>query len=108
MNNLIHQDALDHLIQNGGSINDRTGKRIGTVGRFYVPDGTREVGWVTLAPGFFSTSEIFIPLDDAWIDGLALFVAFSKETIEAAPRQNRDGVLSEDEARELLAHYGVH
>ncbi|WP_054011441.1 hypothetical protein [Arthrobacter sp. ERGS1:01] len=107
MNNLIHQDDLNPLIQNGGTVHDRSGEQIGTLGRFYVPDGTHEAAWVTLAPGLFSTSETFIPLDSAWIDGLALYVTFSREKIEAAPRQNRDGVLTGDEARELVAYYGA-
>jgi hypothetical protein len=61
MNNLIHQDDLDHLIQNGGTVHDRAGEQIGTLGRFYVPDGTREAAcsvktkpgnwWPTTEPG---------------------------------------------------------
>ncbi|WP_104092104.1 hypothetical protein [Arthrobacter sp. GMC3] len=106
MNNLIHQDDLNHLIQNGGIVNDIAGKQIGTIGRFYIPDGTREVAWVTLAPGLLAMSETFIPLDGAWIDGLALYVAFSQDVIDAPPRQNRDWVLTQEEAEELVAHYG--
>ncbi|HEY8293933.1 MAG TPA: PRC-barrel domain-containing protein [Micrococcaceae bacterium] len=104
---MINQEDLNYLIQNGGAVNDRDGERIGTVGRFYVPDGTGQVGWVTVAPALFASSETFIPLDGAWLDGLAVFVAYSKEAVEAAPRQNRDGELSAEEARELLAHYGA-
>lgn len=81
------------------------GEKIGKVGQVYLDDYTGEPQWVTVSTGFFGSSESFVPLDAAELDGETLRVPYTKETVKGAPRVAPDGHLDESEQDELYRYY---
>lgn len=63
--------------------------------------------WVTVRTGLFGTSETFVPLDTARIDGSDLVVAQAREVIKDAPRVEVDGALTPEEEQVRYRHYGI-
>lgn len=83
------------------------GDKVGTAGQFYLDDETGAPEWATVKTGLFGSSESFVPLKGATLDGQAVVVAYDKDTIKAAPRVDNDGSLSPDEEDTLYRHYGL-
>lgn len=82
-------------------------ERIGRVGQVYLDDRTQEPNWVTVKTGLFGTKELFIPLDQATLEGKHLVVPYSKATVIAAPRTEIDQNLSPAEEDDLYDYYRV-
>ena len=80
------------------------GDKVGTAGQFYLDDETGAPEWVTVKTGLFGSSESFVPLKGATLDGQAVAVAYDKDTIKAAPRVDNDGSLSPAEEDTLYRH----
>ena len=89
-----------------GTVVDNNGDKIGKVGDVYNDDRTGNPSWVTVNTGLFGTSNTFIPLDDAQVDGDTIRVPFSKDKVKDAPRVDADRHLDADEERELYRYYG--
>ena len=89
-----------------GHVVDNNGDKIGKVGDVYNDDRTGNPSWVTVNTGLFGTSNTFIPLDDAQVDGDTIRVPFSKDKVKDAPRVDADRHLDADEERELYRYYG--
>ena len=84
---------------------DRDGDKIGKVGQIYADNETGEPTFATVSTGLFGTSETFVPLTNAKLEGDDLHVAYTKEQVKDAPRVDDDGELSPAEEDRLYAHY---
>ena len=91
----------------GSTLYDNDGDKVGKVGQLYLDDQTGEPTWVTVSTGFFGSSETFVPVEGARLDGDDLRVAYDKDKIKGAPRIDADQHLSETEEAELYRYYGL-
>ena len=101
---MMNEEQIQSL-QNDGVVVDQAGDKIGKVGQVYLEDSTGEPAWVTVKTGLFGTSESFVPLQAATVQGEQIRVPFSKGQVKDAPRVEEDGHLSVEEERELFAYY---
>ncbi len=102
---MISKDQIQHI--SGGKAVDNDGDKIGSVGQVYLDDATGEPEWMTVSTGLFGTSETFIPLRDAQVDGDTVRVPYSKDKVKDAPRVDADQHLDHDQERELYRYYDV-
>ncbi|MEO6955727.1 MAG: PRC and DUF2382 domain-containing protein [Antricoccus sp.] len=103
---MIRNEHLEKL-QHGNAI-DEEGDKIGSIGQVYLDDNTGEPAWVTVNTGLFGTSESFIPLDNANIQGDDLVLPYSKSKIKDAPKMDADQHLDVEQERELYQYYGLN
>jgi uncharacterized protein (TIGR02271 family) len=92
----------------GSNAVDNDGDKLGKVGQVYLDDQTGRPEWATISTGLFGTSETFVPLTDASVDGGTLRVPYEKAKVKDAPRVDTgQGHLSPDEEAELYRYYGI-
>lgn len=84
---------------------DKDGEKIGKVGQIYADNETGEPTFATVSTGLFGTSESFVPLKGARMDGDDLRVDYLKEQVKDAPRVDDNGQLSPAEEDRLYEHY---
>ncbi|MBG6216067.1 uncharacterized protein (TIGR02271 family) [Arthrobacter sp. CAN_A6] len=104
---MITQDDVNTLLRGRGKVFASDGDKLGPIGQIYVDDDTDRASWVTVNTGLFGTSETFIPLEGAVIDGKDLRVTYPKDRVKDAPKVDRDGHLSPEEEHLLYRHYGL-
>jgi uncharacterized protein (TIGR02271 family) len=63
---------------------------------------------VTARTGLFGTSESFIPLEGARLEGSDVVVPYSKDQVKDAPRVDAEGHLDPSEEDRLYEHYQLH
>lgn len=102
---MIGKDQVQLLM--GCTALDSNGDTVGAVGQVYLDDRTGEAAWVTVNTGLFGTTESFIPLAAADLDGDVLRVSYPKETVKGAPKVATDGHLEMSEERELYRYYDL-
>ena len=90
-----------------GSVVGSDGESIGKVGQVYVDNQTGQPSWVTVKTGWFGTSESFVPLDAASVDGDTIRVPYDKDTIKDAPHNEVGVELTETDETELYSYYGI-
>jgi uncharacterized protein (TIGR02271 family) len=82
-------------------------EKIGKVGQVFLDDQTGRPEFVTVNTGLFGTSESFVPVDDADLEGDRLVVPFTKEKVSDAPAVDVDaGHIDETEEQRLYEYYG--
>ncbi|MGD7733348.1 PRC-barrel domain-containing protein [Propionibacteriaceae bacterium G57] len=86
---------------------DSDGEKVGGVGQVFLDEQTGQPSWVTVRTGLFGLKESFVPLVDARLEGGALHVAFTKDFIKEAPRQDPDTPMTVAEEDALQAYYGT-
>ena len=92
----------------GGNAVDSEGAKIGSVGQIYLDDQSGQPEWVTVKTGLFGTSETFIPLRDAQVDGQDLKLPYTKSKIKDAPRMSdADEHLDVEQEQKLYEYYGL-
>ncbi|MDQ2849832.1 MAG: PRC and DUF2382 domain-containing protein [Actinomycetota bacterium] len=91
----------------GGNVVGSDGAKIGSVGQVYLDDQSGAPEWVTVKTGLFGTSESFVPLREAQVEGNDVKVPYTKDKVKDAPRVNADQHLDHDEERELYRYYDV-
>jgi uncharacterized protein (TIGR02271 family) len=99
----------EHQISNviGSTAVGADGK-LGSVGEVYLDDETGRPEWATVNTGLFGTSETFVPIANASVDGDRLTVPFTKDQIKDAPNVDADGGhLDQSEEARLYQHYGM-
>jgi PRC-barrel domain len=79
--------------------------KLGRIGQIYLDDETSEPTWVTVKTGLFGTSESFVPLNQARLEGDDIVVDYDKDTIKNAPRIDADGDLTPREELALFRYY---
>ncbi|MHA7146229.1 DUF2382 domain-containing protein [Arthrobacter sp. TmT3-37] len=104
---MITQSNIDTLLGNGGNVLGSDGEKIGSIGQVYLDDQTGEPSWVTAKTGLFGTSESFVPLQGADVEGHDVRVPYSKHQVKDAPRIESDGNLSPEEEDRLYRHYEI-
>jgi uncharacterized protein (TIGR02271 family) len=95
------------LAGGSGNVLDTSGDKIGSIGQVYLDDSTGEPSWVTVKTGLFGTSESFVPLQNARVDGDDVVVGFDKDTVKGAPRIDADNNLSPAEEDNLYTYYNL-
>lgn len=96
----VHQGLAGHVL-------DSDGNKIGEVAQVYLDDESGQPEWVTVNTGPFGTSESFVPLVAASVDGENVRIPFSKEQVEGAPRVDDGDHLDAEQERELYRYYGL-
>ncbi len=102
---MISNDQIAQIT--GTTVHSVDGEKIGKAGQVYLDDSTGQPSWVTVNTGMFGTSESFIPLQDATIDGETLTVPYAKDKVKDAPRVAVDGHLEPSEEDSLYSYYDV-
>ncbi|MBO1766778.1 MULTISPECIES: PRC and DUF2382 domain-containing protein [unclassified Allobranchiibius] len=92
----------------GGNAVDSEGAKIGSIGQIYLDDQSGQPEWVTVKTGLFGTSETFIPIRDAEVDGNDLRLPYSKDKVKDAPRvSDADEHLDVEQEQKLYEYYGL-
>ncbi|AKU15687.1 DUF2382 domain-containing protein [Luteipulveratus mongoliensis] len=91
----------------GGHALDSNGEKIGSIGEVYLDDRTGNPAWVTVNTGLFGTSESFIPLQDASVEGKDVKVPYTKDKVKDAPRVDAEQHLDVEQEKALYRYYGV-
>lgn len=103
----ITQEQLPQLVSGGGTVYTTQRDKIGRIGQIYLDNQTGEPKWVTVSTGLFGTSESFVPLAEAIVDGDDIVVGYDKDTVKDAPRIDPDGDLSPEEEQQLYSYYEI-
>jgi uncharacterized protein (TIGR02271 family) len=91
----------------GKTVYSGEGDKIGKVGQVFLDDQSGDPEFLTVNTGLFGTSESFVPVDGASIDGDRVTVPHSKDKVKDAPRVELDGDhLDESDERRLYEYYG--
>lgn len=104
---MITKEQLSQLA--GATVQDESGDKVGNVDQIYLDDDTGVPSWVTVTTGWFGSSQSFIPLEGARLDGDEVRVAHSKDKIKDAPRvdQDGDGHIERSQEDKLYSYYGL-
>ncbi|MFJ5692905.1 PRC and DUF2382 domain-containing protein [Arthrobacter sp. NPDC093125] len=104
---MLTKEHIDDLLQRNGNVLSADGDKIGSVGQVYADDADGQPTWVTVKTGLFGTSESFIPLQGARLEGDDIVVPYTKDQVKDAPRVDTDGHLEPTEEDRLYDHYGI-
>jgi uncharacterized protein (TIGR02271 family) len=102
---VLAKEHLDDVLHRDGNILSTDGAKIGPIGQIYADDDNGQPTWVTARTGLFGTSESFVPLEGARIEGSNIVVPYSKDQVKDAPRVDVDGHLDPSEEDRLYEHY---
>jgi len=90
----------------GKTVYSGEGDKIGKVGQVFLDDETGRPEFLTVNTGLFGSSESFVPVDGASIDGDNVSVPYGKDKVKDAPRVDLDGNhLNESDERRLYEYY---
>ena len=104
---MLTKEHIDDLLQRNGNVLSADGDKIGSVGQVYADDADGQPTWVTVKTGLFGTSESFVPLQGARLEGDDIVVPYTKDQVKDAPRVDTDGHLEPTEEDRLYDHYGI-
>jgi hypothetical protein len=102
---MLTREDIEGLLSKGGNVVGSDGGQIGGIGQLYSDDDTGEPTWVTVKTGLFGTSQSFVPVEGARIDGADLVVPYTRDQVKDAPRVDTDGRLDPAEEARLYTHY---
>ncbi|MFC9335491.1 YsnF/AvaK domain-containing protein [Arthrobacter sp. NPDC057009] len=105
---MLTKEHIDDLLNKNGNIVSADGDKIGSFGQVYADDANGQPTWVTARTGLFGTSESFIPLEGARLEGDDIVVPYSKNQVKDAPRVDADGHLDPAEEDRLYEHYQLN
>ena len=80
---MIDKELLDRLY--GTVVYDSSGDKIGKLSTVYLDDRTDEPTFATVSTSKLLTTESFVPLRGARVDGSEVHVQFTKEQVKDAP-----------------------
>lgn len=98
--------AHDDLYWEGETVFDSNGTRVGTIDAIYADSDIR-IQWATVTTGWFARTSLFVPLRDAQRTPQGIVIAHAGDRIKRAPRIAPNETLSDEEQRQLHAHYGL-
>ncbi|MBT2548033.1 DUF2382 domain-containing protein [Arthrobacter sp. ISL-65] len=104
---MFSRENIDGVLNAGGNVLTTDGDKIGSIGQVYADDNSGEPSFVTVKTGLFGTSESFVPLEGARIEGNDILVPYTKDQVKDAPRVAEDGHLEPGEEDRLYGHYGL-
>jgi len=100
-------DAQDARSIMGTTAYGSDGNKIGKVGQLYLDDQTGQPEFITVNTGLFGTSESFVPVENASLDGDRVVLPFTKDKVKDAPNVDLNGGhLDESEEQRLYEYYG--
>jgi uncharacterized protein (TIGR02271 family) len=103
---MISKDQISNVM--GGELKSTGGDTIGKIGQVFLDDQTGEPEWVTVKTGLFGSSETFVPIREASIEGNSVLVSWDKATIKEAPNVDPEGGhLDQSEEARLYEYYGM-
>ena len=105
---MIAKEHIDDLLTRDGKVLSTEGDKVGSIGQVYTDDDSGQPTWVTVKTGLFGTSESFVPLEGARVDGDNIVVPYGKDQVKDAPRVDTDGHLEPSEEDRLYRHYRVN
>ena len=105
---MLTKEHIDDLLNKDGNIVSADGDKIGSIGQIYADDDNGQPTWVTARTGLFGTSESFIPLEGARLEGSDIVVPYTKDQVKDAPRVDTDGHLEPSEEDRLYEHYQLN
>jgi PRC-barrel domain len=105
---MLTKEHIDDLLNKNGNILSADGDKIGSLGQVYADDDNGQPTWVTARTGLFGTSESFIPLEGARLEGSDIVVPYSKDQIKDAPRVDAEGHLDPSVEDRLYEHYQLN
>jgi uncharacterized protein (TIGR02271 family) len=104
---MITDEQVQHLLDDGVVL-DESNTKVGKVGQVYLDDQSGRPEWVTVSTGWFGTSQTFVPLQAASVQGHEVRVPYATQIIKDAPRVEADDHLSEEEEAQLYRYYGFN
>jgi uncharacterized protein (TIGR02271 family) len=91
----------------GKTVYSGEGDKIGKVGQVFLDDQTGQPEFLTVNTGLFGSSESFVPVEGAALNGDDVSVPYGKDKVKDAPRVDLDGNhLDESDERRLYEYYG--
>ena len=102
---MLTKEHIDDLLNKNGNILSANGDKIGSLSQVYADDDNGQPTWVTARTGLFGTSESFVPLEGARLEGADIVVPYSKDQVKDAPRVDAEGHLDPSEEDRLYEHY---
>lgn len=105
---MLTKEHIDDLLEKDGNVLSADGDKIGSIGQIYADDDNGQPTWVTARTGLFGTSESFIPLEGARLEGSDIVVPYTKDQVKDAPRVDSDGHLEPSEEDRLYEHYQLN
>lgn len=105
---MLTKEHIDDLLNRDGNVLSADGDKIGSIGQIYADDDNGQPTWVTARTGLFGTSESFVPLEGARIEGSDIVVPYTKDQVKDAPRIDTDGHLDPAEEDRLYEHYQLN
>jgi uncharacterized protein (TIGR02271 family) len=105
---MLTKEHIDDLLNRDGNVLSTDGDKIGSIGQIYADDDNGQPTWVTARTGLFGTSESFVPLEGARIEGNDIVVPYTKDQVKDAPRVDTDGHLEPSEEDRLYEHYRLN
>ncbi len=97
----------DNTVFTNCDVFDASGDKLGTISDVVSDAETLEPRWLVVDVGLMKSSHYLpVAVVERNADG-QFVVAFDKETIKSATKPNHGHVLSVDEERELMEHYGM-
>jgi len=103
---MISKDQISNVM--GGELKSTGGETIGKIGQVFLDDQTGEPEWVTVKTGLFGSSETFVPIREASIEGNSVLVSWDKAKIKDAPNVDPEGGhLDQSEEARLYEYYGM-
>jgi uncharacterized protein (TIGR02271 family) len=102
---MLAKEHIDDVLQRNGNVLATDGEKIGSIGQVYADDDNGQPTWVTVKTGLFGTSETFVPLEGARVEGNDIVVPYTKDQVKDAPRVDTDGHLEPSEEDRLYSHY---
>jgi uncharacterized protein (TIGR02271 family) len=103
---MITKDQISNVM--GGELKSTGGDTIGKIGQVFLDDQTGEPEWVTVKTGLFGSSETFVPIREASLEGNSVLVSWDKATIKDAPNVDPEGGhLDQSEEARLYEYYGL-
>jgi uncharacterized protein (TIGR02271 family) len=92
----------------GATAYDQNGSKIGSIGQVFLDDQSERPEFITVNTGLFGTSESFVPVAAATVEGDSVTVPFAKDQVKDAPTVDLDGGhLDESEEQRLYEYYGM-
>ncbi|WP_295648743.1 PRC-barrel domain-containing protein [uncultured Dietzia sp.] len=100
---MIDKEQLDRFY--GTVVYDSSGEKIGKLNTVYLDDRTDEPTFATVSTSMLVTTESFVPLRGARVDGSEIHVQFAKEQVKNAPRVEVGRDLTPAEEDRLYEYY---
>jgi sporulation protein YlmC with PRC-barrel domain len=91
----------------GQPLYDSAGSKVGEISDSLIEGETGQPAWLTVKTGVFGKKESLVPVHGASPSGDGVRVPYDEAQIKDAPSVKPDQELSDDEVRQLYAHYAL-